>query len=1128
MSLTVYGGMVTEMAAADLPEGVSPDCQDVEFVPGSVFSRRALQKVFATPFGTVTVTYSKSFVTPTGQIWNLYLDSAGNIWKEDVSNNPGVAAMLVAVQAATYAKSITAFGREYIAINDCLHGADVPLQWDGTNLDRVTQDGPGAPPTVANLSLPSVAGSASPTLSRIGNIVTATTATAHGLQVGYQVQISNLGAQPINTIASIVVNNENSPGIATVTLSAAHGLSVGNFVTIAGVVPENIGGGVNSWSLSAGVLTVATAGAHNLSVGAICTLTGLASAGPSGTMAVVQVPTTNTVVFSFPGFIATGSSGGGAGGQIEAVWPSTDDTLFEIETTPTTTSFTVQLSYSDATWDNNGGGAFGGVFMAWDGVFYVATVPSPTTFTYQQIGAPGNTNSNTPSIGTITPFGQIAPGQHQCQVIFLTRAGQTTRPSPPAQILAPGGQYLQVTNIPIGPPNVVARILAFTGAGGAYYFYLPTIPQVLGQIVGTATQINDNTTTSITLDFGDNTLFSGLGIDIPGNTLANQIVIDGALGFGLYAGRLFTWGQRNRIQNLLNLGFEGGEASPPLGWAQIAAGGALVAGRVVGRAYQVTLGTGAGTIQQSFYQDAYGAPIATPNSKYTFRAWLNTNNGGLGSAQCVATISSAGTGFSSTVSLRQLSNLGGFVQGNFNNAMPSAIPSDLILTISTAAGTSTTITIDEMSIIYTQTPFLDGVMYGSYADNPEAFDGVSGKCGASQDTHKIMDIGVIRQTGYLFTQDPGGRLHQFSDNGQTEPAGWTFGQVAANCGLLSAFALTKSQGDDSSASGGEEFLAWVSAGAIRIFGGDQPWKISQEIQPDIDSISTATALEGPYANTPAYLTCWALNDPAGRQLYFGLPINVSVSLTTANPNRVYVCSYRELDSAYTIGNSPPIHVSFTGRLIATDHTRKWTRWNMTHNGAALVYRAPSFNVTAIGLPSLSVLFCGGDGNTLGGNALGNKGNAYLLSSDQFTDDDYGLIVPYYTTYFLVSHDQEQQLSYQLANGQRQPLGAGRKLLQYLSMFIGAPAGSVNTSVLTVSFLVDSLTNAWPLSHTRNLVVAPTFDQEFGGGSTQGQRIAIKIATAPIVPATSKDNGFVLQHLTAWLRQARLPIRGAAS
>jgi hypothetical protein len=1110
VSVTVFGGLCTESAAVDLPEGVSPDTQETEFLPGSVFSRRGLSKVFATPFGTVSVTYAKSFVTPTGDIWNLYLDSAGNLWKEHATGS-NVYTLLQAVQAGTYAKSITAFGREYIAISDCLHGAEVPLQWDGTNLDRVTQDGPGAPPTVANLLLASVAGNGGHTLVRNANVVTATTAAAHGLKVGYQAQIAGIPAQAVNSIAKIVVNNQDLPGIATVTLSAAHGLAVGQFVTIQYVPTENIGGGVTGWSRSGNTLTVNTVNPHNLSVGAVCNLNGLTggTTPPNGTLIVVAVPNSLSVTFSLSGMALGNDTSAVATGNIQAVWPFTTDVLFEVLSCPTTTSFQVQANMSDATFDNNGGAAFGGVFTPWDGTFYVASVPSATTFTYLQQGPSGDSGA---SVGTITPFGQMAPGQHSCQVIFLTRNGYTTRPSPPVQFQANGGQYLNITNIPLGPPNVVARILSFTGAGGSQYFYIPIVPQVNGQIVGTATQINDNTTTSITLDFGDNTLFSGLGINIPGNTLANQIVIDGALGFGLYAGRLLVFGMRNRVQNFLNFGFEGGGVTTPLGWA-VTGAPALVAGDITGNACQFPSGA---TIQQSAYQDAIGAPILQPNTQYTFRCFINAAGGNV-----VATISSASTGFSATATIVATVFVGKFTQNDFSLPTPASIPADMVLTISAASGA----TIDEISIIYTANPYLDGVMYASYAQNPEAFDGVTGKLGPSQDTKKIMDLGVIRASCYAFTQDPGGRVHQFSDNGVGEPASWTFNEVASNCGLISAFALTKSQADDGSASGGEEFLAWLSATGPRIFDGSIPCKIGQEIAPDFQALGTGISNFNGVVSNPSRLTAWALNSPDERLMYFGLPIDIPNQPTAFTPNRIYTLNYRELDTAAEIASSPPVRTGFTGKLIATDRARKWSRWNVTMNGAALLYRFVAPPGTANAVPTLAVTLFGGDSKVLGTTG---HGNVYTLSAARFTDDDYGLFQPWYVTYFVPSHDQEAQLSYRLPNGQPAPIGAGRKLLSYLSAFIAAPAGmgSAATNVV-ISFLVNSLTNVWPISHTRPLIANPTADLECAAGSAQGQRIAIKLASVPQQPGVQTDNGFQLSHLTIWIKGARVPVRGAA-
>jgi len=63
--LEIFGGLVTDMAAADLPAGVSPDCQDVAFVPGSVKTRPGLQSMFSAIAGNPTVNYLKTYVPPT-------------------------------------------------------------------------------------------------------------------------------------------------------------------------------------------------------------------------------------------------------------------------------------------------------------------------------------------------------------------------------------------------------------------------------------------------------------------------------------------------------------------------------------------------------------------------------------------------------------------------------------------------------------------------------------------------------------------------------------------------------------------------------------------------------------------------------------------------------------------------------------------------------------------------------------------------------------------------------------------------------------------------------------------------------------------------------------------------------
>jgi hypothetical protein len=1174
--LSVFGGQVTEMAPPNLPEGVSPDAPDVVFTPGGVRTRPGLKKVFAAEFpkGAApkvgTLVWGKTYFSPNGGIENLYLDSNGFLWWEDVVNTPGAYTQIGSVTPGSYAKSVTAFGREYIAISDGQHGSDAALQWDGANLDRVTQDGPGRAPAVSNLQLPSVAmavsgpavplvvnqiettdfyddgmgggyymtitltlvaggvglnpgdtvtvaanaevafnlnwivshvvsdtvvactayfeaytfglgGTATPaggvTAVRSANIVTIKTAAAHQLRPGYQAEISGLPAATIGTaITSIVINNADMPGIAKITTGDPHGLSPKCFVSITGVLPA-VGANIAAVSRQGGIVTVETATAHKLVPGASFTLTGVTdtSFNTSSVVMTVVSPTGFT-------FLQTGTNATSVAGHIDVNWPipqTSTPQYFEVIAAPTPTTFHVQMSYGDGTWIT------GLVSFAWDGRFYVLSVPSSTTFTYLQNGP----DATTSTVGAVTPYGQISPGKHQVRVSFLTRNGYVTKPSPPAEFTAPGGQYVSLTDIPIGPPNVVGRILQFTGSEGAFFFYIPVAAQVNGRLVSTATQINDNATTSAILDFGDDTLFAALGTSLEGNDLASLEVIDGALGFGVYASRILAYGLRSQIQNLLNMGFSGGYApsapTVPAGWA--GAGGTLVAGHF-GVVWEAAAGV---SISQPCYQDSYGAPILTGNTPYRFRCWAKQ----IADAPSVkATISSASTGFTSTVTLAVPLGFGSqWVEGAFDLAMPSVIPADMLLTVEIdGAGTAQ---IDDLSIVYDQTPYSTAAL-ASYANNPESFDSVTGTLAPKGDTHPILDAITLNDTLYLLTQDPGGRLHRMADNGVTEPAFWPISQAGANCGVISAFATAKSQADDSAAGGGEEWFAWASSTGARIFSGSEPWKISQEIEPDWNGAVAAAATQwssAPGINWAAQFTAWALNDLKAKRLYFGLPIAASA------PNAIFVLDYRELDTAFQVWTGAPIHTSYSGRLAASDHARKWTIWHRALNGAALMSRTPG---------SIVPTFFGGNAQPLG--AADGPANVFTLDPAKYIDDYYGAINSRYVTYFFPSRDQEQAME----------LGSGRKLVSFFTAFA---AGVGNLTILPIC---DAMTNPWSLSGVRALQSQPHHDLEWGGGNALGHRIAFALTPSPLPAGT--DCCLDLQRITVAMRPAvHLPVRGVA-
>lgn len=1044
IQLNIFGGLVTEVPAANLPEGASPDNQDIVFGPAVVRSREGLHRQFGTPFGNTVVTNGGTYIDNLGIKRNLYLDAAGTMWLENVTDAPGLATPLATTTPGSYLKVTTAFGNAYLAISDGLHGTEVPLQYDGTSLDRVTQDGPGAPPNIANLAYDAVdmdpVLSGTNTMERTDNVVTVATAAPHNLQEGYRVEIANVTAAAVDTlIDTIVIDAAQKPGTATVTMTAAHGLAPGTYVAIHDV-PNTEVATITVIRRTGGVVLIVTVDPHGLQDGVPVELIGAPTGYDNGfTIAKVLSPT----AFTF--FMDGADDTPAASGTVHLVWPfpntganAVPGSVFEVLSCPTDTSFIIPINYASGTW------AGGGVTVPWVGTYTVTEVLSTTQFQYTQY-AP---DQITTEIGTVTPFGQVAPGKHQMQVLFRTRNGYTTAPSPPVTFTANGGQYLHVTNIPIGPDNVEARILAFTGAGGAYFYYIPVPAQVNGQKVSTSTVVEDNSSVEVILDFSDNTLFAALGINLPGNNLPAQIVIDGALNFGYFGSRLLTWGQRNRIQNLKNMGFDGGYApltpTIPTGWTADGggAGGEIDTGHY-GFGWQIT---GAGFIYQTGYLDAYGAPILLPNTRYRLRGWVQ----GAGASATVM-ITSASTGFAATATLSPGTAAGAWLEDDFDLETPATIPEDIQIELS-GGGSAL---IDELSIIYAENPYTDRIINASYINNPEAFDGVTGVFGPVDDTHKVMACAVNRALLYVLTRDPNGRVHQVSDNGATEPAGWAVPQIASACGLLSAFGLTQSQANDATGSGGEDWLAWASYAGLRIFSGSEPWKISQEIQPDWNTI-----------NPEAAHRIAVLNDPVKRRIYCCLPIDEATA-----PSLIYHVDYKFLDSAHQIAEAAPIIRGGQGRLVSRDLCRKWTRWNLTMNGAALMFRDEN---------TLEVMLFAGNGEAPVEGSQG-QGNVYYLDPLKLSDDDFGAKTPYYITYFFPGMDADQALG----------LGAQRKTLQFFQYLVRG------TGRIRVTAYANTLSNPWPLNTIRTMREDPKFDDEWPGANVTAQRMAFKFEPLPL-------------------------------
>lgn len=167
-----------------------------------------------------------------------------------------------------------------------------------------------------------------------------------------------------------------------------------------------------------------------------------------------------------------------------------------------------------------------------------------------------------PNAADSATAGNIPVGNHQVSVAFITRQGFITKASPPRTWAAAGNFCVALTNIPTGPPNVVARLILFTpviiapATTGSFY----SLPVGTTQLVTPTTMvINDNTTTAASFDFTDTILQAGF----QANYLFSQLELgESAFCIG-YDSRLVWLGERNHVPNLLNTGFDGGFVGAP-------------------------------------------------------------------------------------------------------------------------------------------------------------------------------------------------------------------------------------------------------------------------------------------------------------------------------------------------------------------------------------------------------------------------------------------------------------------------------------------------------------------------------------------------------------------------------------
>lgn len=548
----------------------------------------------------------------------------------------------------------------------------------------------------------------------------------------------------------------------------------------------------------------------------------------------------------------------------------------------------------------------------------------------------------------------ISPGTKQGVVFFITRNGYYTAPSPPVQFDVPvNSNYINATLIPVGPPNVIARGIAFTESGqngvpGANFFTIPAQVQFIVNGVtftSSALIINDNVTTSAKFTFSDSVLLSAEAIDVQGYDLFNLIEIGSPAWIVKYASRMFYGLCQNKIQNLLNPTFDGGfipgTQPTPLGWnadATFGSGGSLLNSPVFGNSYYIkntatTVPAGLGMITQSAFQDFYAVPIINPNTLYSVRVTCRCpSNIPYGNLVVDLTEFNVGTGYGTVwgsfiIPIGSLTTQFQTLTGTLLLSKFETVPSDLQLRLwAQNLNPNGDVEIDRIEIFPTAQPVLNSQIWVSYANNLESVDGTTGQMTINGRDNKPV-TGARVQDGILYLLKAQSWWETI-DSPNTEPAFWDDSKdVSLSVGACGPNAHAQGPG-------------WIMAASrpgLHVFTGGEPGKINHEIYQIWDTI-----------NWSAGDTIWVQNDVTERKLYIGVPLptpnfwlpNASSNSAPTSPNVILMCNYQGIESGQDLKEGMQVHATMFGNLMAPDMRRKWSIWQIPSPFANFVQTAP--------------------------------------------------------------------------------------------------------------------------------------------------------------------------------------------
>lgn len=631
---------------------------------------------------------------------------------------------------------------------------------------------------------------------------------------------------------------------------------------------------------------------------------------------------------------------------------------FSIFDTPTGSSFRVSMTPAlpagippGQTLDNQGQAVMFGTVFTFD--------PGETF-----VGTNTNVNYGAANNGQITIIGTsftpIGSGTRQLMCFFITESGAWTTASPPYTFTVPtDANLLNVSNIPIGPSNVVGRGIAITEAGAngvpGANFYVITEPVV--NTIGTtsttytSTIINDNTSTTAAFSFTDAVLLNSQEVDIPGFNLFNLIELGSCAWSVPYASRMFYGMQLNKVQNFNNLTFDGGYTSPnqPAGWGLFLTTAlqanepspgelALINSPVTGSAIRIANNSGSiqsvmGRIAQTAYQDPFKVAIIAPNTAYSVRVAASCPSGiRLGTLVIDLTDLSGGafgtTYGSFTVPLSEMTTLVSVFSGTLlaKGIFPGSISPNLQLRVWVQnMGIGADCLIDRIEVFPTAFPYLKTQVYGSYINKPEWVDasGDGGIVDTSTENPQTCFGGfVLRDNLYLLKTNS---LYYTKDNPNSEPGGWSLTEVSNRVGACGINAFDS----------GEEWSVMGCRNGLYGFDGGKPELINLEILQVWQAI-----------NWNAGNSIVVRNDIENRRILCAVPLPTGTSpqgVPTATvqwlpyapynpapttPNIILMLNYQAIGAFQELMADIGTHATMFGTLANPDMRRKWSLWQI--------------------------------------------------------------------------------------------------------------------------------------------------------------------------------------------------------